>query len=99
MDVSTPSKSPYIITTVIMILIFIGIAIFVFYCNSNQVLLFAEYHPPEGPEWFYPTPLAGVKPTPEQAALRERLLLEALDDVRLSIALKTPTNPPGPIVI
>ena len=92
-----PSKTPYIVVTVVFFLILIGLAIFIWYSRSNDKYLFAPYEPPSGPEWFYPTNKKEYVPlTPEQAELRTQLLEQALVDVRLHQQLNQPVTPPGP---
>jgi len=90
------SKTPYIIITVILFIFFIVTFIVIWIMKNNETYLFKPYEPPDEKYWFYPITKAYEPLTKDQAALRDKLLAEALVDVQLAIELKKPPVPPNP---
>lgn len=85
-DISKQSKTPYIIVTLITVVLIIGWGLYLIYANNNQVFPFTPFTPPEGDNWVYPKGSTITPLTAEEQAQFQAQLLQGIDEVKRSIS-------------
>ena len=92
-DITKQSLTPYIIVSIITVILLIAWALYLVHANNNNIFPFTGFTPPEGDEWVYPKGTSSAPLSAEQLALVQQLLAEGIADADESIS-KNKIPPP-----